>query len=226
MAKKRTVTKQEIQETTLKKRSRAFAVVLYPQEDVKHAFLFNWLCQYEHIIWIEHNRDTYSNDIYDGDILVHSKGSMKKSHLHVLILYDTPKSLDSIIKKFTEFYNYDLKPSEQIEHFHVESISSIKDYILYMCHKTLVAQYENKYQYSPSQLRGDKRLIEQVFDGQLDDKSILLEIINFVKNKSLNFSSLMQYVCSDEPPAYWYSCVMKNQNIFRTVCIDNKDSKY
>ena len=72
--------KTETNQNTIKKRSRAFAVVLYPQEDAKHAFLFNWLCQFEHIVWIEHNRDTYSYDIYEDEILIHSKGSLKKSH--------------------------------------------------------------------------------------------------------------------------------------------------
>ena len=217
--------KTETKQIINKKRSRAFAVVLYPQEAANHAFLFNWLCQFEHIVWIEHNRDTYSDDIYEDEILIHSKGSLKKSHLHVLIIYDTPKSLDSIIKKFTEFYNHDLKPSEQLEHFHVEAISSISDYLLYMCHRTLIAQYEGKYQYSPQELNGDKKLIEQVYNGSLDDRSILFEIINFVKNKNLNYTRLVQAVCGDEVPSYWYNCVMKNQATFRQVCNDNKFDK-
>lgn len=207
------------------KRSRAFGVILYPDEDVKHAFLLDWLCKYEHVIWIKHDMDRYVSDVIEDGVLIHKKGDFKKPHIHLMFLYDQPKTLNPIIKKFTEFYNCDLKPSEQIEAFHVECISSVNDYVLYMLHRTLQAQYENKYQYNPLLIQGDKKLAAEILNLALDDRSIIVEIINFVNNKNLSFSKLIQSVCSGELPDYWYSFVMKHQNMFKQICADCRFEK-
>lgn len=208
---------------TKSKRGRNFAVVLYPQEDAKHAFLFDWLCRMCTIIWIEHDMDRYTSDVIDNGVVIHKQGELKKTHVHVLIMYDNPRTLDSVSKQFTDFYNCDLKPSEMLERFHVECVSSVSDYVKYMVHKTLQAQYENKYQYSPLLLHGNPSIISKALNTALDDKAIIHEIITYVKNRNLSYANLVQFVCSGEAPSYWYDYVIrKNPSIFRNICVDVK----
>ena len=201
----------------LQTRSRTFAVILYPAEDIKHKFLLDWYTKHERVVWITHDKDKWQaeDEKLNSD---HKAGTNKKPHVHMLIRYEQPKTLGSITKKFTDFYN--LNNTQPINNFHVEKVSDINDYIRYMIHSTIEAQYQLKYQYKQSDLHGDKQLIESALSCGRDNRSDLNKMFAYIISQDLDFCQLAQYVVSDLAPPTWKECFFANQYLFRNFCYD------
>lgn len=198
-------------------RSRAFAIVLYPDDD-KHKYLLDWLSAFRKVVYILHDKDRYLKSDVDGvKVTDDMVGSLKKAHYHVVIYYDNARSLKSVQKEFTDFYNYG---TDRTSNFYVESISDIRSYIEYLTHTDLKSQYLGKAMYLRSSLMGDPELISSSLDIGLDDKDILNVLIKKVVSTHMPFWQLAQWVLSPDTDRVFYRCFLSYQYLFRNICYD------
>ena len=109
-------------------RSRAFAMVLYPQEDDTHYRALMKLCDIYNYAFIEHISDKYEEDTEE-----HKKGEPKKHHIHVIIKFDNPRHKSKIAKELGIEENYIQK-------------ANFVAYTRYLIHKDdpIKYQYEEK----------------------------------------------------------------------------------
>lgn len=198
-------------------RSRSFCIVLYPEDD-KHKYLLDWLSAFRKVVYILHDKDRYLKSDVDGvKVTDDMVGSLKKAHYHVVINYDNARSLKSVQKEFTDFYNFG---TDRTSNFHVEPVSDLRSYIEYLTHSDLKSQYLGKSMYRRSSLMGDPELISSTLDSGLDDKDILSVLINKVVSTHMPFWQLTQWVLSPDTDRVFYRCFMTYQYLFRNICYD------
>ena len=187
-------------------RYRCFGFILYPLEDEKHAFLLKWVIDNERCVFINHNRDVYTEDVFDNDTVVHCKGELKKEHTHLLIYFSEPKTLESIQKVYNKFVSY------------IEPISSVFAQIRYFTHTDLESVYSGKTLYRIDELNGDTDLISKAFGIKKDCHSVMREMFTFAAKNKMSFARLAQYVVSVDCPIEWRDYFFKHQYVFKCVC--------
>lgn len=198
-------------------RSRAFCIVLYP-DDAKHKYLLDWLSTRRKVVYILHDKDRYLKSDVDGvKVTDDMVGTFKKAHYHVVIYYDNARSLKSVQKEFTDFYNFG---TDRTSNFHVEAVSDLRSYIEYLTHTDLKSQYLGKTIYLRNSLIGDPDLISSSLDSGLDDKSVLSVLINKVVSSHMPFWQLTQWVLSPDTDRVFYRCFISYQYLFRNICYD------
>lgn len=198
-------------------RSRSFCLVLYP-DDVKHKFLLDWLSTRRKVVYILHDKDKYLKSDVDGvKVTDDMVGTLKKAHYHVVIYFDNARSLKSVQKEFTDFYNYG---TDRTSNFHVEAVSDLRSYIEYLTHSDLKSQYLGKTIYLRDSLIGDPDLISSSLDTCLDDKDVLNILINKVVSTRMPFWQLTQWVFSPDTDRVFYRCFISYQYLFRNICYD------
>ena len=197
-------------------RSRSFCLVLYPDDD-KHKYLLDWLSTRRKVVYILHDKDKYLKSDVDGvKVTDDMVGSLKKAHYHVVIYYDNARSLKSVQKEFTDFYNFG---TDRTSNFHVEAVSDLRSYIEYLTHCDLKSQYLGKTIYLRDSLMGDPELISSSLDS-LDDKDVLNILINKVVSTRMPFWHLTQWVLSPDTDRVFYRCFISYQYLFRNICYD------
>ena len=156
------------------KKSRAFAMVLYPQEDASHYNALIKLCDIYQYAFIEHTKDVYEEDGED-----HVKGELKKSHIHVILKFDNARHKSKIAKELGISENYIQK-------------ANFVAYTRYLIHKDdpTKYQYEEKNIFTNIQKEVHSAIILKG-DYKRNNTNIVLEYIN--NNRHTSFYSLVMW---------------------------------
>lgn len=124
----------------LRDKSNDFICILYPEEDINHKKLFDYLTttNYFKCVYIEHYKD---KEIISGE---------KKKHIHMLIHTNKQMRLSGIYSMFQIWCN------------HFETCNNATSYIIYMLHDTPECREDpNKEKYERNELKGDNKLINK-----------------------------------------------------------------
>lgn len=171
MSKKKEKQKNDNEEN---KKSRAFAIVLYPQEDASHYSALIKICDFYQYAFIEHTKDIYEEDGED-----HVKGELKKSHIHVILKFDNARHKSKIAKELGINENYIQK-------------ANFVAYTRYLIHKDdpTKFQYEEKNIFTniPKEVHS---AITLKGDYKRNNTNIVLEYIN--NNRHTSFYNLVMW---------------------------------
>lgn len=125
------------------KRYNYFAFILYPDcpEHVKILeYVRGYLSDIMDVAWILHDRDRWSDDVYEGCQLLHKQGDVKKPHYHVVYRPNT-----STVAGQIKFWSGLLGK--------VVGVENIQGQLIYLLHKDFSSKLnEFKAEYSPDEL--------------------------------------------------------------------------
>lgn len=125
------------------KRYNYFAFLLYPDcpEHLKILeYVRGYLSDIMDVAWILHDRDRWTEDVCEGDQLLHKKGDVKKPHYHVVYRPNT-----STVAGQIKFWGGLLDK--------VVGVENIQGQMIYLLHKDFPSKInEFKAEYSPDEL--------------------------------------------------------------------------
>lgn len=154
-------------------KSRAFALILYPQEDNTHYSALLKICDIYKYAFIEHTKDIYEEDEE------HAKGELKKPHMHIIIKFDNARHKSKIAKELNLEENYIQK-------------ANFVAYTRYLIHKDdpLKYQYDEKEIFTniPQEVHSALTLKG---DYKRNNTNQVLEYIQ--QNKTINFYNLVMW---------------------------------
>lgn len=166
-------------------RTRTWTFILYPDsapqnwEDVLDDLHIEWIC----------------SPLHDKDI--NSTGESKKSHFHILLLFDGKKSFDQI-KFITDSLN---SPIPQRCH-------SAKGAVRYMAH--LDNPEKAQYDISDIKAHGGVDISDFLRPSSSERYSIIKDMILFIReNNIIEFQDLMDYACLNEFDS-WFPLLCDN----------------
>lgn len=179
-----------------------FSVVLYPDCDTNHNLLMETMIEnpqlYQHLVWIDHDRDLYIDDIED-----HKKGEVKKKHRHVLFRHPRQSTENSVIAEFCGVVNV------------VQGVFSPEATLTYYLHKTFKAKLEGKVPYDESELQGDISFALHVL-AQNTNFIQLRDIVQIVINSRSGSMAELLLTISEMPSdaqESFYNVIKQNQSI-------------
>lgn len=157
-----------------KERTRNWTFLVYPESAPK-----NWrsIIDDNHVSWIE-------SPLHDKD--VNPDGTKKKSHWHILVMYDGVKSYDQI-KKLTDELNSPIP----------KRCESARGLVRYMIH----LDNPEKYQYLKSNIVGHSGAdVESFFEMSATNRlDKLKDITRYVlENNVTSFSDLVEYAIEND----------------------------
>lgn len=125
------------------KRYNYFAFILYPDcpEHIKILeYVRGYLSDIMDVAWILHDRDRWSDDVFEGGQLLHKQGDVKKPHFHVVYRPNT-----STVAGQIKFWGGLLGK--------VVGVENIQGQMIYLLHKDFPSKLnEFKAEYSPDEL--------------------------------------------------------------------------
>ena len=168
-------------EKQITKRFRNYATVVYPESAPE-----NW-----QEILSDQIIPAFISPLHDSD--VNPDGEKKKSHYHVLLAYDAPKTSDQAREVF-----------EKIGGVGCEVVQSIRGYARYLCH----LDNPEKFQYDTDQVRA---LSGADYPGTIglptDKYKAIGEMILYCEeNNVISYSELLKY------------CMSERYDWFRVLC--------
>lgn len=170
------------------KRTRHFATVVYPESAPMD--------------WIErldaYHVATLISPLHDKD--VNPSGEKKKSHYHVLVMFDGPKDFDTQVKPIFD----------EIGGVGREMVNSSRGYARYLCH----LDNPEKAQYSPSDVRcmGGANFYE-ITNLPTDDLKMIREICEFCRqNEIYSLAELIDISIAIHPE--WFSMIAMSRCYF------------
>lgn len=168
-------------EKTSNRRFRNYATVVYPESAPD-----NW-----QEILSQQFVPAFISPLHDLD--TNPDGEVKKSHWHVLLAYDAPKSTDQAEDVF-----------KSISGVGCEVVQSIRGYARYLCH----LDNPEKHQYPPEDVRSLCGADYSSIIGLVIDKyKAINEMLQFVSEKNLySYSELLDY------------CRIERFDWFRVLC--------
>ena len=177
----------------LKKKYRKIGLVLWT-DNPTHINALDYIKRYyPHYIGILHDKDTKEDN------------TLKKAHWHVLLYFPNQKMISSMKKDLgvndTDFYE----------------IKSMSGQLRYLIHY----DDEDKYQYSPNDIFGDRFMISKFnlsvkdVSSETDDASVIYE---YISTFSPNLYELFQFVLDND----LYSTFRRNYTLFRDLCTYQK----
>lgn len=167
------------------KRSRTFALELYP-EDEEHMKILKYIKNQFEYAYILHDSDKWENDVLDEEENIKYKaGEIKKEHYHVIISLKNARTDKSML--------------EELNIKHIETCNFYA-YTRYLIH----LGYPAKYQYSSNQIITNMQLrvnnaLKRDYNSEEQDARILLDYI-FSKTKEgfLTFRMLTEYAMEND----------------------------
>ncbi len=156
------------------KRSRTFALELYP-EDNQHIAILEYIKNNFEYAYILHDKDTYEEDTEE-----HKKGEKKKPHYHIILAFKNARTIDSIKKEL------------QIDYVMTCNFYAYTRYLIHL-------GTPQKYQYSSNDIITNISLrienaLKRDYDSQEQDARILLDYIFKKSNEGfLSFRMLTEY---------------------------------
>lgn len=166
-----------------KGRTRNFATVVYPESAPDN--------------WLDIIRDSHINclisPLHDKDI--NPSGEAKKAHYHVLVLFDTVKS----VEQFKEF-------ASSFGGVGTEKINTVRGYARYLCH--LDNPEKARYNENDVICIGSCDYFELI-SLPSDKYQVIREIINFCESGDItNFADVFRYAADNEET--WFRCLCDN----------------
>ncbi|MEI4283950.1 replication protein [Tetragenococcus halophilus] len=174
-------------------RTRNWAFVVYPESAPEK---WRELIDENHVPWIE-------SPLHDKDM--NSDGTVKKSHWHILIMFDGKKSYEQV-KEITN----------QVKASNPQKVANTKGMVRYFAH----VDNPEKYQYDKKAIIGHVGAdVASFFELTIAQKEeILEEIEDFVlENDITTFSYLIRYAKRQHPE--WMDVLRKNSTIYLTALI-------
>ena len=155
-------------------KSRAFALVLYPQEDSTHYSALLKITDLYEYAFIEHNKDKWEETKDE-----HKQGEQKKSHIHVILRFENARHKSKIAKEL------------EIGEHYIQKANFVA-YTRYLIHK----DDPTKYQYNEKEIMTN--IPEQVHsaitlkgDYKRQKSNLVLEYIQ--TNRHANFYTLTMW---------------------------------
>lgn len=179
-------------------RVKSFAVVLYPQDDERHAHFMKWIDDHSmyRYVYIVHDRDFEKDE--NGECVA------KKAHTHMLITCPENTTLKGFLKFFKPWISY------------AEPIKDLIGYLLYMLHDT--PNSLDKARYFPKEMKGDEAYIKKVQASEsIIQKTNLGELLNEVKRKDGDLLAVTEFALSFEDESMWQT-FQRNQYLISNLC--------
>ena len=158
------------------KRFRTFMLILY-EEDDKYYDCLNKIISKD----FKNKNYKYLGIQHDRDIT--ESGEIKKSHDHVVIYFDNPRTIESISKELDLPSNY------------IEKYSSLKTALLYLIH----FNQGDKVQYDLSETYGDLKneLKKFIINTPKTEEDRVLELLDLIDSyyKKTSYSQFLRDVC-------------------------------
>lgn len=183
------------------KRSRTFALELYPEDDV-HCVILDYIMAYFDYAYILHDKDSFDSDIFDENgNLLHKSGDLKKPHWHVIICFKNQRSVQSLL--------------DELRLDHIETCNFYA-YCRYLIH----LDSPQKFQYKSSDIKTNIELrvrnaLSLNYNSNEQDCRILLDyILNIKKDTITTFQDLTLYALHND-------CIMelkKNSFFYKQFC--------
>lgn len=181
------------------KKARAWTIVVYPDSAPK-----NWreIIDELHIAWIE-------SPLHDKDIT--PDGEIKKSHWHILLLFDGPTTYKNV-KSISNLINSPIP----------QAIASSRGMVRYMIHM----DNPEKYQYAKADIIGHGGAdVDSFFEMTTTNRiQVLKDITLFVKKTHItSFADLTYYAIeySDD----WFDVLANHNTLFLNKLIDSEWQK-
>ena len=161
-------------------RTRNFATIVYPESAPE-----NW----QNLI-AESKLQAFISPLHDSDI--NPDGTHKKPHYHVIICFDTVKTLDQA-KVFTQ----------KIGGIGIEKVSTLRGYARYLCH----LDNPEKAQYSQNLVKSFGGAdYQEVIALPSDKYKILGEMIDYcTDNHVISYAELVRYARANRQD--WFRCL-------------------
>lgn len=157
-------------------RSRTFALLLYPQEDITHREALSKIEKSYDYAHITHDKD------FDDD------GVIKKSHVHVVLRFEN------------QVWNTKLAKDLGITENYIENVRQFDNALLYLVH----ANDPDKFQYDFSSVCGTlkTRLKEKLNSVNKSEGEKMIELIDYIEsyNGFLSVTEFSRYCASN---GYW-----------------------
>lgn len=185
-------------------RVKSFLVMLYPQEDERHAHFIKWIDSHSiyRYVRIVHDRDVYmdDDDIPEGNNL----GDLKKVHTHMLITCPENTTLKGFLKFFKPWISY------------AEPVKDITSCLLYMLHDTPNSMH--KASYFSEELCGDEAYIKKVqaFDSIIQ-KTNLAQLLDEVDRTDGDLLAVTKFALSIVDDSLWHT-FQRNQYLISNLC--------
>lgn len=183
---------------------RTFTCVLYPEDD-EHMKILEYITTYYEYAYITHDNDVWDVETVDDDgITIHSVGEPKKTHIHVVINFKNPRSVDKLRAELG------LKHLETCNFYF---------YIRYLIHK----DYPKKYQYQEDEIITNMSLrvhnvLKRDYNSQEQDTRILIDYIRYKQKNGFCFlNDLYNFAIEND-------CLLdlkKNIHFYRLFLDDN-----
>lgn len=188
-------------------KSRCFCFELYPDSE---SYDFNEILDYIMInfdyAYISHDSDIYDKDEYDENTfeLIHKVGEKKKTHIHVLINFENPRSINTI--------------KELIGHDIYINSCNFYGYTRYLIH----LGYPNKHQYPREAIITNMELrvnnaLKCDYNSSEQDSRILLDYLysrNFTTFKDLTLYAIKNNCLGElQKRAYFYNLQCDNYKL-------------
>lgn len=193
-------------------RSFWFSCILYPLENEAHAEILEHVQEtpalFTKYLWINHDRDVYTEDVDCADGTTHVKGELKKPHVHLMFRMNKQSTINGIIKYFAG----DLS--------HVEIVDNEFGQAEYFIHAGYSAKKAGKVPYGIDELHGDRALISKL----LKQNSHFVQLRDvFAKLNSTEYGSIAELIgyvsinCSEAEQDEFYEVLKSNQSIICTA---------
>lgn len=172
-----------------RKRSRTFALELYPEDETHNDILYYIIEHYEYA-FILHDKDIYEKDVINEDTgeIKYKSGDIKKQHYHVIISFKNPRELNKVLQEFQELGNIN----------HIETCNFYA-YTRYLIH----LDYPRKYQYSREDIQTNMRLridnaLKREYDSNEQQTRLLLDYIRSFKGGYVTFNMLTDFALEND----------------------------
>lgn len=175
-----TLKAQEVEDTT-KFKSRNFCLLLYPLEDSAHESALDYIKSNYRYASITHDRDTYSK-ADEAKNPEHNEGTLKKSHVHVVVQFSIPRWSSALAKELSIPQNY------------IQQCRSLEGSLKYLVH----ADHSDKTQYDTSEVDGPLRTVLEKCLSKLTEDERIQQIIDIIWgiDAKVTFTELSRLLCS------------------------------
>lgn len=170
------------------------------------------LCYFEYMNFIEQYQ--FKNKNYRYLYITHDKdlddnGNVKKEHIHVVLYFDNPRTIDSISKEMNIPSNY------------IESYSSIKTALLYLVHYN----QGEKVQYSADDTFGNLKtdLFKYILNTPSTEEERVIKLLDLIDSyyDYTTYSKFVRDVCKNG----LYDILRRNNFMFIKI-LDKHNEKY
>lgn len=169
-------------------RCRNFCSILYPEDNE------NWESDLRQL-----HVTAVVSPLHTGE---KEDGSALKPHFHIVLLYDSVKTMEQAKEDFKSFGAID----------RCEMVRAIRSYLRYLCH--LDETDPSKPHYDPEQVKviGDFNYMDMI-QSEEDDTNLLIDITNFIHSNHI--TNLIEFQCFNiSHNLDWFRVIARSSTIY------------